>query len=171
VSAFSYRDAVESDAAALADFARAEWAATWGHMPYSPDDLRDYLAKNFGEAIQRAEIADPSTRYRLAFEDGRIVGYCRMGALTLPVDEAEAVELHRLYVHESVKGAGVAAALMDEAVAWARAQGARAMYLSVWEGNTRAQRFYRRYGFADHGEWDYRVGASVDRDLIWRLAL
>lgn len=168
---FDYRDAVVQDAAALADFSRAEWLATWGHMPYPPEDLRGYLTENFGEAIQRAEIVDPAMRYRLAFEDGRIVGYCRMGALTLPVDEPNAVELHRLYVHERVKGAGVAAVLMDDAIDWAKAQGARAMYLSVWENNARAQRFYRRYGFEHHGEWDYMVGRVADRDLIWRLAL
>jgi ribosomal protein S18 acetylase RimI-like enzyme len=65
----------------------------------------------------------------------------------------------------------VAGALMDDAIAWARRRGARVIYLSVWEHNMRAQRFYRRYAFADHGEWDFMVGATADRDLIWRLAL
>jgi ribosomal protein S18 acetylase RimI-like enzyme len=130
-----------------------------------------YLQKNYGAEIQRTEIADPEVRYRLALRDGAIVGYCMMGVLSMPVDEAGGLELHRLYVDESVKGAGVAAALMDDAIAWARGRGASALYLSVWEHNERAQRFYRRFGFADHGEWDFMVGETADRDLIWRLAL
>lgn len=171
MSAFVYRDAVESDAGALANFARESWLATFGRLPYPPDDLRNYLSESYGEAIQRAEIADPDMRYRLALKDGAIVGYCMMGPLSLPVGDVEDRELKRLYVDESVKGAGVADALMNDCIAWARERGARSLYLSVWENNWRAQRFYRRHGFVDHSEWRFMVGQTADRDLIWRLAL
>jgi diamine N-acetyltransferase len=171
VSAITYRDARDSDAAALATFARDSWLATFGELPYPPDDLRTYLTEKYGERIQRAEIADPDVRYRLALRDGEIVGYCMMGPLDMPVDDVRGMELYRLYVDESVKGAGIAAALMDDCIAWARGKDARALYLSVWEENHRAQRFYRRHGFQDHGEWQFMVGKTADRDLIWRLAL
>ena len=171
MSEIVYRDAADADAAALAEFARASWIATFGHLPYPPDDLHAYLTKSFGEAIQRAEIADRDVRYRLALRDGAIVGYCMMGPLDMPVDDANGMELYRLYVDESVKGAGVADELMRDCVAWARSKSARALYLSVWEENFRAQRFYRRHGFMHHGEWKFMVGKTADRDLIWRLAL
>jgi len=171
VSAITYRDAVAADAEALAAFGRASWVATFGHLPYPPADLASYLAKSFCADVQREEIGDGETRYRLALRDGEIVGYCMMGALSMPVDDANAVELHRLYVDESVKGAGVAATLMDDVIAWAKQQGASALYLSVWENNERAQRFYRRHGFQDFSEWEFMVGETADRDLIWRLPL
>lgn len=171
MSAIVYRDARAGDAEALSDFARRSWVATFGHLPYPAADLDAYLTKSYGTDIQRAEIADPEVRYRLALRDGEIVGYCMMGVLAMPVDDARGLELHRLYVDESVKGAGVAVALMDDCVAWARGKGASALYLSVWENNERAQRFYRRFGFEDFSEWDFMVGATADRDLIWRLAL
>jgi diamine N-acetyltransferase len=171
VSAFTYRDAIAHDAAALAAFARENWTSTFAHVNYPPADLAAYLAKSFGREIQRAEIVDSESRYRLAFDDEGLVGFCMMGALTLPVEDARGVELHRLYVAPRAKGAGVADALMDDCLAWARGKGASALYLSVWENNERAQRFYRRYGFADHSAWDFMVGKTADRDLIWRLAL
>ncbi|MDZ4691878.1 GNAT family N-acetyltransferase [Terricaulis sp.] len=171
MSAFTYRDAVAADAEALAAFGRASWVATFGHLPYPPADLASYLAKSFSADVQREETGDGETRYRLALRDGEIVGYCMMGALSMPVDDANAVELHRLYVDEGVKGTGVAAALMDDVIAWAKQQGASALYLSVWENNERAQRFYRRYGFQDFSEWEFMVGATADRDLIWKLPL
>jgi ribosomal protein S18 acetylase RimI-like enzyme len=70
-----------------------------------------------------------------------------------------------------MKGAGVAQALMDDCLAWARGEGARLLYLSVWENNHRAQAFYKRYGFEHVGEHKFMVGATADRDFIWRLDL
>lgn len=171
MNGISYRDACAEDAAALADFARATWLATFGKLPYPPDDLSAYLAEKYGEAIQRAEIADAEMRYRLSLRGEDIVGYCMMGPLVMPVDDAGGLELHRLYVDDSVKGAGVADELMRDCVAWARGKSASAIYLSVWEENHRAQRFYRRCGFQDHSAWAFMVGGTADRDFIWKLAL
>ncbi len=166
----SYRDAMASDAKALADFCARTFVATFGHL-YPAEDLRAFLAAKYSEAIQREEIADASIRYRLAFEGEALVGYCMMGALEMNLEDPGALELHRLYVDERLKGAGVAVALMDDCLAWARAKGAGALYLSVWEENRRAQAFYKRYGFEHVGEHNFMVGATADHDFIWRLAL
>lgn len=170
MSGYTYREATSADVEALAAFARESWVATFGTL-YPKEDLDAYLAKSFGADIQRAQIATPGECYLLACEGEEIVGYCRMGGVDMPVDPTDAVELHRLYVHERVKGRGVAQALMDQAIAWAKARGAGAIYLSVWENNPRAQAFYRRYGFEDHSEWSFMVGSVADRDLIWKLTL
>lgn len=167
-----YRDALPEDAEALAAFSAASFSDTFAHL-YPPAHLAAYLEEKYFPARQRAEIEDAGTRYRLAFEGAALIGYCKSGALTLPVatDGENALELHRLYVAEAVKGAGVARTLMDDALAWMRGRGARAVYLSVWENNERAQRFYRRYGFEHVGEHVFMVGGTRDRDFIWRLAL
>ena len=166
----TYRDATMNDAKALAEFCARTFVATFGHL-YPREDLSAFLAEKYGEAVQRKEIADPSIRYSLAFEAGDIVGYCMMGDLDMEVEDSNALELHRLYVDERLKGAGVAAALMDDCLAWARAKGAKALYLSVWEENHRAQAFYKRYGFEHVGEHNFMVGNTADHDFIWRLAL
>jgi ribosomal protein S18 acetylase RimI-like enzyme len=163
-----YRDAVGADAAALAAFAEATFTATFGHL-YPPQDLAAFVTEKYRAPIIAAELADAETRYRLALRGDAIVGYCKMGAVEMDVDATEAVELHRLYVNAGAKGSGVAQALMDEALAWARGRGAKAMYLSVWENNARAQAFYRRYGFEHIGEHKFMVGSIADRDFIWKL--
>ena len=168
----AYRNARAEDAAALAAFSRDTFVETFGHL-YPPEDLAAFLAAKYGTEIQGQEIADETLLYRLAFESDALVGYCKTGPMSLPVDPgaAKALELHRLYVATRVKGAGVARTLMDEALAWARAQGAEAMYLGVWENNRRAQAFYRRYGFEHVGEHGFMVGRVRDHDFIWRLQL
>ena len=167
----AYRDARAEDAAALGAFARDTFVETFGHL-YPPEDLATHLSR-YAPEILRAEIADAQTRYRLAFDGHEMVGYCKVGGdFDLPVERsARAVELHRLYVHRRVKGAGVAQALMDDALDWARAQGADQIFLSVWEKNHRAQAFYRRYSFEHVGEHSFMVGRTADHDFIWRAAL
>jgi ribosomal protein S18 acetylase RimI-like enzyme len=56
-------------------------------------------------------------------------------------------------------------------VEWTKSDGAAALWLSVWENNERAQRFYKRYGFEHVGEHKFMVGNTADRDFIWRLKL
>jgi GNAT superfamily N-acetyltransferase len=57
-----------------------------------------------------------------------------------------------MYVHPDARGAGVAAALIDAVVAWAAAEGATELVLSVKRANAVARRAYLRHGFVDHGE-------------------
>ena len=170
MSEVSYRDARAEDAGAIAEFAARTFVDTFGHL-YPREDLSSFLAAKFGALIQAREIADPGVRYRLAFGDGAIVGYCMMGDVDMEVDAANGLELHRLYVDKHMKGSGVAQTLMDDCLAWARSRGARRLYLSVWEHNHRAQAFYKSYGFEHVGEHKFMVGATADRDFIWRLVL
>jgi len=170
VSEIIYRDATAADAQALAAFAETTFTDTFGHL-YPPEDLAAFVEAKYRPHVIRAEIDDPQTRYVLALRAERIVGYCKMGVVDMDVDAADALELHRLYVDRDTKGAGVAQALMDDALAWARGQGAKVMYLSVWENNARAQAFYKRYGFEHVGEHKFMVGRVADRDFIWKLKL
>ena len=166
-----YRDATADDAEALAAFACASFIDTFGHL-YPPQDLADFLAASHTLALYEAYARDPRLHLRLATREGAIVGYSKTGDVELHVDDAARCrELHRLYVDASVKGEGVAKTLMDELLAWCRAQDAAALYLGVWENNHRAQAFYKRYGFEHIGEHDFMVGQTRDRDFIWRLGL
>jgi ribosomal protein S18 acetylase RimI-like enzyme len=172
VDEFHYRDAREDDAPALAAFSAETFVETFGTL-YPPDDLAAFLSAKYAPAIQAKEIRDPTTRYRLVFRADELVGYAKSGALTLPTDahHANPRELHRLYVASRVKGAGAAQNLMQDELDFARAQACDALYLSVWENNLRAQRFYKRYGFVHVGEHGFMVGSVRDRDFIWRLTL
>jgi diamine N-acetyltransferase len=171
VSEVVYRDAAVDDAAALAAFATRSFVETFGHL-YPPEDLAAYIAASYSEDIQAAELADQEIGCALAFKGAAIVGYGMWGPVDIKVEHTlRACELYRLYADKSVQGAGVAHELMRMALARMRARGADALFLSVWENNARAQRFYRGYGFEHIGEHKFMVGRVADRDLIWRLKL
>ena len=105
---------------------------------------------------------------------GAITGFIKMGPIDFDLPEGQpledATELHQLYVGEAAKGTGIAAALTDWGIAWARDR-ASILYLSVFTENPRAQAFYRRYGFVDVGRNAFRVGNHIDEDRIFRLDL
>lgn len=164
----------DEDADELSLFAVDAFKRTFGHI-YDPADLAAFLTDwNPPERI-RAQLADPAWTIALTRgEDGAIAGFVKMGPIDfdLPAGQPgdDATELHQLYVGEAAKGTGIAAALMEWGIAWARER-ASILYLSVFTENPRAQAFYRRYGFVDVGRNPFRVGNHIDEDRIWRLDL
>lgn len=162
------------DAEALSRFASDSFVATFGQL-YDPADLAAFLADWNPPDRIRSQMADPDwTIAMVRGDDGAILGYIKLGPIDfeLPAGQPgdDAVELHQLYVAEAAKGTGIAAALMDWGISWARARAA-ILYLSVFSDNPRAQAFYRRYGFVDVGRNAFLVGNHVDEDRFFRLDL
>jgi GNAT superfamily N-acetyltransferase len=166
-----YRDATTADGAELDPLARAIWLDTF-ERGSSPDDAQAYLATAYGpDGALLRHLADPAYRFRLAIAEGRIIGYAKLNAPWLPDAEPGALQLSQLYVVRAWQGRGVAHALMDWTIATARAGGAHALLLTVWEENARARRFYERFGFVHIGDFPFPVGKQIDTDHIMRLAL
>lgn len=61
------------------------------------------------------------------------------------------VSLYQVWVAPECRGRGIAAALLQQAIAWSAAHGARLVELGVTSGDTPAVRLYHRLGFADTG--------------------
>jgi ribosomal protein S18 acetylase RimI-like enzyme len=176
-SQVQYRDAVASDASALADFWRETFTATFGAL-YTVANLKRFIAESYGADLQAAEIADPDTHNHLALEDdgsgsARIIGAAKLGLYKLPMapDCVQPIELHRFYLAEEAKGTGVADALMAWAFARGRREGADAIYLGVFQQNERAQRFYARHGFKIVGDYLFEVADARDEEWIMRAEL
>lgn len=164
------RDAVPADAAIVAALARQTFEDTFGHL-YAPEDLALFLDRHTEEAWA-AEIADPAYAVRLVEEDGVVVGYAKLGPPSLPfTPEQGAIELRQFYLLAPYHGKGAAQAMMEWAIAEARARGQSALYLSVFVDNHRARRFYARYGFEEVGPYAFMVGNHADEDIVMRLAL
>lgn len=168
-----YRDATPADGPALDAMARAIWLQTFAGS--APDaDLRMYVDSAYGpEGKLLRDLADPANRFHLAVEQDRILGYAKLipPFLDPAILDRQALQLSQLYVVADRHGDGIGPALMNWTIATARALGAPALFLTVWEGNARAQRFYERRGFVHVGDYAFQTGTQVDRDLIMRLGL
>jgi RimJ/RimL family protein N-acetyltransferase len=139
------RPATPHDASALVDLAenvgREEGRWILGTGPWrSASDERRYL-----RMIQR----HPDATVLVAEDEGRIVG-----RLSLSRDQHPAsrhVADLGLMVAESHRRRGVGTALLDEAVAWARAAGIRKLELHVFPWNEPALGLYHAFGFEREG--------------------
>lgn len=163
----TYRDGSEADAHGIADLFKRSFTATFGHL-YDAGDLREFLHSK-RPAQFRAELADPSFQFRLVEADDELAGYIKLGPPDLPVDTPpDTIQLHQLYIDDRWHGRGAAQTLMDWALGFAAAQGARQMQLSVYVDNHRARRFYERYGFEPIGRYEFMVGKHADEDIVLR---
>lgn len=167
----AYRDAAYADGPALAATGRRVFVETFGGF-FDPGDMALHLDRKFGPAGLPAELGDPSIRIRLAEAEGGILGYVKLAPMTLPVDHpAGALEIKQFYVLAPWQGTGVATELMHWVIETARAEGAPALFLSVWEQGERAIAFYRRHGFVTAGKAPFLLGTRTYSDPVMRLDL
>lgn len=102
-----------------------------------------------------------------------LIGYAQMqDAEPLQiVGELPAVLLKRIYVDQRWLGTGVALALMQAVVTEAADRGARTVWLTVWERNSRAIRFYTRLGMRIIGKADFLLGSELQRDHVMAVSV
>jgi ribosomal protein S18 acetylase RimI-like enzyme len=155
------RRAGPDDAAALAALARETFVDAFG-ADNTAEDMAAYIAAEFGEAQQRREILDPNI-VTLLIDD---VAYAQLRRT--PGAPHGQVELARFYVRRAHHGRGVAQALMSAVIDHARALGAAALWLGVWERNARAIAFYGKCGFERCGTQPFLLGRDLQTDLVMR---
>lgn len=168
--AVTFRDACPDDAARLSAIGRDTFVETFGAL-YPPADLKRFLDETFSEEKQLAEILHDEVDIRLASSGAKLLGYCKIGPVKLPIehDPDESLELHRLYVREITQGVGVGRILLTWAIEQARVRGVNKLFLGVWESNHRAIAVYSSRGFEPVGDYKFKVGSVEDDELILAL--
>ena len=172
--AIRFRIAGPNDAAALGEFMARNFIAAYGHCS-TPENIAAAVAGHYGESAQARQIADPSRCNLVAEGDaGEWLGHAQLrfdGPTPEPVSPRPAAELARFYVDPAYHGAGVAQAMMAEVDRIARARGAAALWLSVWQDQPQAVRYYEKTGFAKAGVLVFVVGDDPKDDWLMVRAL
>jgi diamine N-acetyltransferase len=164
---FAIRRAGPDDAADLAALAEKTFRDAFA-AENDPGDMDEYCRTAFGAEIQRAQIADPQIDTLVAIHpQGHMSGYVQLR----PGPPAEGlapdpIELWRFYVDATHHGRGLAHQMMDATLDAAAKRGAKTLWLGVWEHNLRAQKFYRKFGFADIGSHTFSLGRDLQTDRL-----
>lgn len=163
---FQFRKAVPADAALLAALGWRTFDETFA-PDNTPEDMAAFLPSMYGEALQAAELANPNTEFILAEAAGEAVAYLKLdtGPAPAAIQGQRPLQITRFYILQAWTGRGLGDQLMQMCLQKATQQGHDVVWLTVWEHNERAKRFYRKYKFREVGELEFVVGQDVQRDL------
>lgn len=142
------------------------------------ENIAAFVAENLSAGRFGEYLADPDRAVFVARADARILGYAMLIHIR-PADpdvlaalpDGPTTELSKIYVSPDAHGGPVAAALMRAAIANARDHGTDTMWLGVNQQNDRAQRFYRKHGFAIAGTKTFQLGDTVESDYVMTRGL
>jgi ribosomal protein S18 acetylase RimI-like enzyme len=156
---------------ALSTLAAATFSTTFGHL-YPPEDLADFLETSYNHDTLLAETRNPAYFWRMAWEDGKALGYLQCAPVGLPHPEADPTrhgELKRLYVSPAAQGKGLGRRLMNAALRHLEDRyGDAPQWIGVWSENHRAQALYGSCGFVKVGAYEFPVGRMRDHEFILR---
>jgi diamine N-acetyltransferase len=168
MSAHSFRLAGIDDADALAGFMSRNFLATYGDCS-SPENIAAAIAKHYGVEAQRRQLAD-RRRLNLVMEyESAIAGHAQLhffGDTPDAVRPLPTAEIARFYVDTAFHGRGLAQLMMAEVRRLALARGARSLWLSVWQQQAQAIRFYEKEGFRIAGSLVFVVGEDPKDDWL-----
>ena len=118
------------------------------HHDLRPDLFRAG-AQKYDDAALGQLLSDPARPIFGAYREERLVGYCfciRQEVKDDPVlRDRKSLYIDDLCVDEACRRQGIARALYDYTLAYAREEGFDAVTLNVWAGNS-AEHFYRQMG-------------------------
>lgn len=107
------------------------------------DDAR----ANVGTLFRDFFGTPPWLQGQVATDQGLLVGYAALlPKARLHLGE-RGMDLHHLFVHPEARGKGLGRALLDAALAHARAQGCAYLTVTAHPANDAAKRFYAAMGF------------------------
>ncbi len=161
------RMATPADNGLLAELGARTFRDTFG-----PDntvaDMATYLALSFNPQKQATELVEPGSAFLIAEADGLPAGYARLREGRCPpgITGKQPIEIARIYVVRERIGQGVGAILMQACLAEAENRGCDTIWLDVWERNSRALAFYRKWGFVQVGTQVFQLGDDPQHDYL-----
>jgi ribosomal protein S18 acetylase RimI-like enzyme len=168
MSAMDFRLAAPGDAASLAEFMTRNFLAHYGHCS-TPANVAATVAKHYGLEAQQRQIADANRANLLLEHEGILAGHAQLrfdGPTPAPVAPLPGAEIARFYVDTAFHGRGLAQELMAQVRRIAIGRGARSLWLSVWQEQPQAIRFYEKEGFRIAGSLVFEVGDDPKDDWL-----
>jgi len=170
IHTFTFRAATAADANLLADLGWRTFDEAFAAFN-KPEDMVAFRPTMYTPELQAAELANPETAFLIAEAAREAVAYVKLTAGEGPaeVKAVHPLQISRLYITKAWLGCGLGDQLMQLCLQKAAQNGHDVVWLTVWEHNARARRFYQKYGFEEAGEVAFILGQDVQRDLyMWR---
>ncbi|WP_181885077.1 GNAT family N-acetyltransferase [Pontibacter diazotrophicus] len=163
---FTFRAGANDDAALLADLGWRTFEESFAAYN-KPEDMAAFRPTMYSPELQATELADPTTKFILVEVAGEAIAYLKLNKGPAPeaIQAERPLQINRLYITSAWTGRGLGDQLMQLSLEKALQHDHDVVWLTVWEHNERAKRFYQKYGFREVGELEFVLGQDVQRDL------
>ena len=167
LSAVEIREAQPADADWLARLSAETFYETFADRN-TEENMRLHLEGHCSPEKIGEELADKNSTFFAAFIEKKPVGYAKLRRSEIPevLRNKSVIEIERLYVIKTMIGRKIGKLLMERCLRAARNERRDMIWLGVWEHNTPAIEFYRRFGFGFFGSHDFYVGNDRQTDLL-----
>lgn len=139
----------------------------------SEESMKAYLATSFSTEKLTAELENPNSEFYFATQNEVVIGYLKVnfGSAQTELQDANAVEIERIYVLQDYHGKQVGQLLFEKAMAIAKSNRCDYIWLGVWEENHRALQFYTKNGFVAFDKHIFVLGEEEQTDIMMKLKL
>ncbi|MBT1705517.1 GNAT family N-acetyltransferase [Chryseosolibacter indicus] len=163
------RQCTEEDIPILVALGSKTFKDTFG-ADNTPEDMEQYISKTFTNNKIKLELNERGVVFFLAEQDGRALGYAKVNTLRplKGLKEVSAMEIERLYSIQEMIGKGIGRMLMQHCLGHAVKNHCEVVWLGVWERNSRAIDFYKRWGFEKFDEHVFMLGRDAQTDHLMK---
>jgi ribosomal protein S18 acetylase RimI-like enzyme len=172
MSLISLRYATAADKELIADLSRQTFYDAFASHN-TKENMDKFMTEQFSKEILMEEVGAKDNIFLLAYDPDDLVGYARIRENNIPPELgiANALEIARIYTKTNSIGKGVGKALMQKCIDIALEKKAAAIWLGVWEHNTRAIDFYTHWGFEKFGTHIFLLGDDPQTDWLMKKNL
>ena len=133
------------DVALLSDVAVRAYCDHYKHLWY--DEGKWYSKKSFSKENLLNELTDENAQFFIIYFNKDAVGFLKLN-IDAPLEEnADALELERIYLTKSVTGKGIGKFVFDFVIEIAKQQNKKLIWLKVMDSSTNAIAFYKKMRF------------------------
>lgn len=156
----SIRRANNEDAKFISLLGRITFGEAFGHLFRDKNDLLEYYNRTFSVAKMEKGLASPSNKFWIALVDELPVGYAKMklNSTSEFIDSKNICQLQKIYVLGDFLSMKIGSKMQDLMLHEAKQDGFDEIWLSVWDGNEKAIRFYERNAFNKVGNHNFQIG-------------
>ena len=139
----------------------------------SEESMKAYLDTSFSTEKLTAELENRNSEFYFATQNEIVIGYLKVnfGSAQTELQDANAVEIERIYVLQDYHGKQVGQLLFEKAMAIAKNNHCNYIWLGVWEENHRALQFYTKNGFVAFDKHIFVLGEEEQTDIMMKLKL
>jgi ribosomal protein S18 acetylase RimI-like enzyme len=168
----SFRFATQNDAIALSELAQQTFYEAFAAFN-TREDMLLYSSGAFSLPRMKEELLEEHSVFILVYHIVELIGYARLktNSHSEEIQETPTMEIERFYIRATYIDKHIGGLLMQECLRYASLQGIVTVWLGVWEHNTRALAFYKKWGFIEYGSHPFLLGKDLQTDLLMKRVM